>query len=222
MSLRTTSLFLCTLAFVVMVADQAQAQQRRRPWRFYSDTYSVGVALLQVEKVQAELDLNSDQIAKATEIGEKLSEDRREVYSGLSREEWRERGDELRKETAELAKTAATTIAESLDDTQKQRWLEVTLQVRGPAALPDEHLAEHLKLDDVQTKKLMDLTNAQREKMFELFRQSRDQGLSREEGFEKFTALVEETNKERLAVLSDEQKTAFKEFQGEKFELPEE
>jgi hypothetical protein len=205
-----------------MVADQAQAQQRRRPWRFYSDTYSVGVALLQVEKVQAELDLNSDQIAKATEIGEKLSEDRREVYSGLSREEWRERGDELRKETAELAKTAATTIAESLDDTQKQRWLEVTLQVRGPAALPGEHLAEHLKLDDVQTKKLIDLTNAQREKMFELFRQSRDQGLSREEGFEKFTALVEETNKERLAVLSDEQKTAFKEFQGEKFELPEE
>lgn len=222
MSLRTTSLFFCTLALVVMVADQAQAQQRRRPWRFYSDTYSVGVALLQVEKVQAELDLNSDQIAKATEIGEKLSEDRREVYSGLSREEWRERGDELRKETAELAKTAATTIAESLDDTQKQRWLEVTLQVRGPAALPGEHLAEHLKLDDVQTKKLIDLTNAQREKMFELFRQSRDQGLSREEGFEKFTALVEETNKERLAVLSDEQKTAFKEFQGEKFELPEE
>ena len=218
---RTTAILLCTLMLVVTVADQAQAQQRRRAGRFYGDTYSVGVALLQVGKVQTELNLNSDQIKKATEIGAKLMQDRRELYRDLSPEQWRERGEELQKKTAELAKTAAMTIAESLDDAQKKRWLEVTLQVRGPEALPGELLGEHLKLNDEQVKKLNDLTRAQREKMFELFRQAQDQGLSREEGFEKFAALVKDTNKERLAVLSDEQKTSFQELQGEKFELPE-
>jgi Spy/CpxP family protein refolding chaperone len=212
---------LCTLALVLIVADQSWAQQRRRSLRFYGDTYSVGVALLQLEKVQAELKLDAGQVKNATEIAEKLSKERREVYSDLSREEWRERGDELRKKTAAMARTAVMAFAESLDDTQKKRWLEVALQVHGPAALPGEYLAERLQLTDVQVKKLHDLTRTQREKMFEMFRQSQDQGLSREERAAKFTALVKETNKGRLAVLTDEQKAAFKELQGEKFELPE-
>lgn len=212
---------LCTLILVVMFADLAQAQQRRRSWRFYGDTFSVGVALLQVDKVQTELSLSDDQIKKAAEIGDKLSADRREIHDGLSREERRERGDELRKKTAELARTAAMAMAESLDDAQKQRWLEVTLQVRGPAALPGEYLAERLNLDDEQIKKLNELTAAQREKRSEVFRRSREEGLSREEVMEKFRALVKETNKERMAILSNEQKESFKEMQGEKLELPE-
>jgi Spy/CpxP family protein refolding chaperone len=220
-NLRSTALVLCTLGLVMIIADHSRAQQRRRPWSFYGDTYSVGIALLQVEKLQAELKLDSDQVKKATEIGEKLSEQRREVYSNLSREEWRSRGDELRKKTAAMARTAVMAIAESLDDAQKKRWREVALQVHGPAALPGEDLAKQLQLTDVQVKKLHDLTGAQREKMFEMFRQSQDQGLSREEGAARFTALIKETNKGRLAVLTDEQKAAFKELQGEKFELPE-
>ena len=56
------------------------------------------------------------------------------------------------------------TMAESLDDTQKQRWLQITLEVRGPAALPGEYLAEQLSLDDGQVKKLNELTAAQRER----------------------------------------------------------
>jgi hypothetical protein len=218
-NLRFTALLLCTFALVAIVADLAQAQQRRRSWRFYGDTYSVGVALLQLEEVQAELKLKSDQITKATEIEEKLSQDRREIYSGLSREDWRERADELSKKTTELAKTAALTIAESLDDAQKKRWLEVALQAHGAAALPGEYLAERLQLNDGQAKKLNDLTAAHREKMMEMFGQS--QGLSREERAEKFTALTAETNKKRMAVLNDAQKEAFKEMQGEKLELPE-
>jgi Spy/CpxP family protein refolding chaperone len=221
LNFRSRPLMLCMLALVLIVADQSWAQQRRRSMRFYGDTYSVGVALLQVEKVRAGLKLNSDQIKKATEIAEKLGEQRREVYSGLSREEWRSRGDELRKKTAAMARTAAMAIAESLDDAQKKRWREIALQVHGPAALPGEELAEHLQLTNVQVKKLHDLSRAQREKMFEMFRQSQGQNLSREEREARFTALTKETNKSRLAVLTDEQKAAFKELQGEKFELPE-
>jgi hypothetical protein len=220
-NLRSTVILLGTLAFIVMFAELAQAQQQRRFRGFFGDTFSVGMALLQSEKVQAELNLNSDQIKNATEIGDRLSEDRREIFSGLSREERRERRNELRKKIAELAKTAAMTIVESLDDAQKKRWLEITLQVRGPAALPGEYLAKHLELDEGQIKKLNDLTVKQQEKMSETFRQSQNQDLTREERAEKFTALVDETNKQRLAILSDEQKVAFKEMQGEKFELPE-
>ncbi len=217
---RTAALVLCTLTILATVADLAQSQQRRRRWRFLGDNYSVGVALLQEEKVQAELKLSSEQIEKATEIGDKLSAERRELYSGLSRDEWRERGDELRKKTTELAKVAATSIAESMDEAQMKRWLQVSLQVRGPAALPGEHLAEHLHLGDEQVTKLDDLTSGQRNKVFEMFRQSQDQGLSREERMEKVNAIVKQTNESRMAVLTDEQKTAFEEMQGEKFELP--
>ena len=38
---------------------------------------------------------------------------------------------------------------------------------------------------------------------------------------EKFSALVTETNQERMTILNNEQKKAFKEMQGKKFELPE-
>ena len=220
-NLRATSLLLCASALIAATVDQTQAQQRRRSWRLMGDTFSVGVALIQLEKVQSELKLSDEQIRKAAEIEDKLSQDRRAVYEGLSMEDWRERGDELRKKTKELGKTAAMTIAESLDEAQRKRWLEVTLQIRGPAALPGEMLASHLQLDEAQVKKLNDLTAAQREKMFEMFQQSRDQGLSREERAEKFEAMIEETNEQRMAVLTDEQKEAFKQMHGEKFELPE-
>lgn len=211
----------CLLAIILMIASQAQAQQRRVSWRFYDNNYAVGIGLLQVEKVQVELKLTDDQIQKATEISEKLSEEMRELYMSVPREQWRERGDDLRKKVNEIAKTAAMKMAESMDEAQKNRWLEVALQARGPAALPDDYLVQHLKLDDAQVKKLNDLNVAQREKMFEMFRQARDQGLSREENAKKFTTLVEEMNQQRLDVLSDDQKAAFQKMQGGKFEFPE-
>ena len=76
-------------------------------------------------------------------------------------------------------------------------------------------------LDNEQIKKLNELTAAHREKRSEVFRQSREEGLSREERMEKFAAQVKETNKERMAILRNEQMETFKEMQGEKFELPE-
>ena len=96
--LQSTAQLLCALTLVIMIAIPAQAQQRRRSWRFYSDNFSVGVALLQMEEVQAELSLTDAQIKKAAEIGDKLSADRREIYEGMSREERRERGGELAKD----------------------------------------------------------------------------------------------------------------------------
>ncbi|MBN1851452.1 MAG: hypothetical protein JW829_01965 [Pirellulales bacterium] len=218
---RCMVLLSCLLAIILMIASQAQAQQRRVSWRFYDNNYAVGIGLLQVEKVQVELKLTDDQIQKATEISEKLSEEMRELYMSVPREQWRERGDDLRKKVNEIAKTAAMKMAESMDEAQKNRWLEVALQARGPAALPDDYLVQHLKLDDAQVKKLNDLNVAQREKMFEMFRQARDQGLSREENAKKFTTLVEEMNQQRLDVLSDDQKAAFQKMQGGKFEFPE-
>lgn len=220
-TIRCTVLLSCLLAMIMMLANQAQAQQRRVSWRFYDNNYAVGIALLQAEKVQVELKLNDDQIKKAADISEELSEEMRELYTSVPRDQWRERGDDLRKKVNEIAKAAALKMADSMDEAQKNRWLEVALQARGPAALPDDYLVEHLKLDDAQIKKLNDLNTAQREKMFELFRQSREQGISREESAKKFAALVDETNKQRLDVLSDDQKAAFQKMQGEKFEFPE-
>ena len=107
-----------------------------------------------------------------------------------------------------------------MDDAQKKRWREITLQVRGAAALAEERMAKRMELTEEQVKKLNDLTAKQREKMRATFRQSQGQDLSREERIKQFRAMVEETNKQRLVVLTDEQRAKFKEQQGEKFELP--
>jgi hypothetical protein len=56
--------------------------------------------------------------------------------------------------------------------------------------------------------------------MFETFRQARDEGLSREEGFAGYTRLVTDTNQQRMAVLNEQQATAFKNLQGASFERP--
>ena len=212
----------CTFVSLVVLAQLAHAQQGRRAWRMYGDNYSVGVALLEIEQVQKELGLSAEQIKKASELGTKLAEDRRRLYETVPREEWRERGNELREKSKELAKSAALSIAESLDDAQTKRWLEVALQVRGPESLPDDYLTAQLKLDPDQVKKLTDLAIGQREKAFEIFRRSRDEGLSRDDARAQFATLVSDTNKERMAVLTDEQRTAFQDLQGDKFELPEE
>jgi Spy/CpxP family protein refolding chaperone len=198
----------------------AQAQQRGRLSRFFGDNFSVGVSLLSIEKVQGELKLSGDQIGTATKVGEKLSQDRRALYEDLSREERRERGSELRIKAAEISYAAVMQIAETMDDAQKKRWREITLQVRGAAALAEERMAKRMELTEEQVKKLNDLTAKQREKMREAFRQSQGQDLSREERIKQFTAMVAETNKQRLAVLTDEQRAKFNEQQGEKFELP--
>jgi hypothetical protein len=217
---RSATLTLGALAMAIMLSGLAQAQQRGRLSRFFGDNFSVGVSLLSIEKVQGELKLSSEQIGTATKVGEKLSLDRRALYEDLSREERRERGDELRIKAAEISYAAVMQIAETMDDTQKKRWREITLQVRGAAALAEERMAKRMELTEEQVKKLNDLTAKQREKMRESFRQSQGQDLSREERIEQFRAMVEETNKQRLAVLTDEQRAKFKEQQGEKFELP--
>ena len=93
---RSATLTLGALAMAIMLSGLAQAQQRGRLSRFFGDNFSVGVSLLSIEKVQGELKLSSEQIGTATKVGDKLSQDRRALYEGLSREERRERGDELR------------------------------------------------------------------------------------------------------------------------------
>jgi hypothetical protein len=217
---RFATLTLGALAMAIMLSGLTQAQQRGRLSRFFGDNFSVGVSLLSIEKVQGELKLSGDQIGTATKVGEKLSQDRRALYEDLSREERRERGSELRIKAAEISYAAVMQIAETMDDAQKKRWREITLQVRGAAALAEERMAKRMELTEEQVKKLNDLTAKQREKMREAFRQSQGQDLSREERIKQFTAMVAETNKQRLAVLTDEQRAKFNEQQGEKFELP--
>lgn len=217
---RSATLTLGALAMAIMLSSLAQAQQRGRSSRFFGDNFSVGVSLLSIEKVQGELKLSSEQIGTATKVGDRLSQDRRALYEGLSREERRERGDELRKKAAEISFAAVMQIAESMDDAQKKRWREITLQVRGAAALAEEHMVKRMELTEEQVKQLNDLDVKQRETMREAFRQSQGQNLSREERTRQFMAMIEETNKQRLAVLTDEQRAKFKEQQGEKFELP--
>ena len=216
-----------TLAAVLvasmLVADQAQAQNQgrgRRGGSRYRDTASTGIRLLAIETVQKELKLTEEQIASAKENGEKLTKEQDALTEGLSREERGEKREENSKKARELAWAAVMKIAEPLDDGQKKRWLELSLQVQGTAALSSEFLARRLELTEDQTKKLKELADAQNSKRRELFGSLRDQNLSREELIKKFTELREADSKAVLAVLTSDQREAFTKMQGEKFDFP--
>jgi len=217
---RVTLTLAAAMVAAMLVADTAQTQNRGRRGGFFRDGLSTGVRLLRVEAVQKELKLTETQIASAKEHGEKLTEQQRALTEGLTREQRGEKREELSKKARELAWESVKKIAESMDDGQKKRWRELSLQSQGATALSSEYLAERLKLTDDQKKKLEEIQSTQRDTRRKTFQSLRDQNLSREEMTKKFSELREADSKARLAVLTNEQRESFTKMQGEKFDFP--
>jgi len=219
---RLVAIAVATLMLVAAAVDTAQAQRRGGRLffaRIFGDNGSVAVGLLKIEEIQQELKLSDSQIEKVTKIADDLRAEQRKLREGITRENWREKSEERRKESAKLAGPAVKETLDSLEDPQKKRWLELLIQARGAAVLPGVYVAQLLELSEEQTKKLEDLTTKQRAELFAMFGDS--EGLSREERREKINGLVKETNKKRRAVLTKEQRTELRDLRGEKFEFPE-
>ncbi len=203
--------------------SDASAQQRRGRG-FYGRGSSL-LGLLNIEKVQEELDLSDDQIAKVKAASEKIFGEMREKYTGLrdlDAAERRAKMDELSKEIDEKGREE---LGDELEQEQVIRLYQIRLQLRGAVyGLSNEWVAGRLELSDDQKAKIAELDKATQKATSKAYEGLSD--IPQEERRAKFGELREkmantraDADKKAIAVLKGDQKEAYEEMLGDKFEL---
>jgi len=207
----------------VALLEVAQGQATQRGSRGMRGGF---IGLLSTEAVQKELKLDDKQIAKLKEVGEKLRAEAREQYAGVRDiedvQKRRAKYAELRNQADEKARRE---VSEVLAGKQMMRLYQIRLQVRGDVyGLNNRYVAGRLKLTDEQKNNAAEIEKATTEKTSQAFSGLRD--LSEQERRQKFGELREKIGKIRaaanekvLGLLTAEQKKAYEDMKGEKFEL---
>lgn len=207
--MKTTGLFrlgLCVALVALLAGSQpafAQGQGRGRGMGG-----AMRLRLLNAAEVQTALKLDDGQKSKISKINADLPIQAGGNQGNLSQEERTQRREKFAAAEQEALKVLTPEQTERLD--------QISLQVRGASALTDEKVAEKLKITADQKQKLEDIQRQTGEKMRAIFQGGGD----REANMKKVTELREESSKQALAVLSDEQRGQFEKMQGEKVTLP--
>jgi len=112
--LRMTSIVVMALSMAMAIGNHAAAQ---RLSRFFNQP-TTPTQLIATDQVQSELKLNNQQQKRIKEITDQVNRDVRALYSGLSREDRREKQADLTQQTAKLRAAAVEKIDVLLDDAQ--------------------------------------------------------------------------------------------------------
>lgn len=209
-------------AALVAVAQAQAAEGSRRGPRMGSGRGSL-LGLLRIEQVQKELNLNEDNIAKVTAIGEKLGTEMREKYTALREiEDRKERSTKQTELSDEFDRKAREQLREVLSREQIMRLYQIRMQVRPAVdSLANRYVARRLELTEEQQKKMAELVKDTQEKQSELRSGMRDVTQEqRREVFQKLRKLRSDADEKALGLLTAEQKEAFEKMKGEKIELP--
>ncbi len=221
-TLRTT---IALLALAALLSTPAFAQQQKGRGRGGfggfggPGGFGGGAMLLANEGVQKELNLDDAQKEKVTKLNEanraKFAENR-SALEGLEGEALTKKRQEIQKTQGEETRKA---LADILKPEQSKRLHQITLQQQGVIALAsNEEAQKDLKVTDDQKTKLQTIARENGEKMRELRPQGGGGG-NFQEIREKMTALRTETTEKVNAVLTDDQKKAWKELIGAPFEV---
>lgn len=208
--------WLGTAGLVVLMAAAAPAQERgqgRGGAGGFGGGFGGGaggkVGLVQNPQVQQELKLTDEQKSKVSEIATRVREagpQRGQGGGQGDREQIRERAQALARVVADEEKK----LDEILNDEQKTRLEQISLQVTGVRAINRDDVASKLGLSDEQ-----------KEKVQAALRVQRGQG-GGGQGQPNAAALRErrqQLEEQVLAVLTDEQKQKWTELKGAPFEL---
>jgi Spy/CpxP family protein refolding chaperone len=198
---------LMAVAVVLAVATSPALAQRGQRQGFGGGFGASPVMLLGQKSVQDELKLTEEQVKKVTQLAEGQRGGGRGDFANLSREE-------IQKRMQERAQASQKAINEILKPEQSKRLNQITLQQRGATALSDAQVAEQLKLTAEQKQKVQAIQEDAQTAMRELFQGG---GGNREELQKKMQDFRNSNNEKLMKVLTEEQKTKWKEMQGEPF-----
>lgn len=201
------------LAFVIVQSltlgspDSAEAQRGMRGF------LNIGkFQIAQTEKVQDALKVEDDVKKKFSELAEAARE-----KMMAARDENRDDLEAMGKAMDEISSELAKETGELLDEKQTKRLHEIYLQVNGVMALTDKVVSEQLKLESEQSEKLETIIQESRDSLREMFGEFREmEDEERQEAMEKWQ---KDRDEKMMTVLSEEQKKAFEEAKGEKFEF---
>ena len=168
-----------------------------------------GVNLVQQKSVQDELKLSADQVEKLKQVGAKMRESFGGGGGGGDREEARKKFEEARQ-------AADKDVAGILSAEQSKRLKEIVLQQVGPTALARSEVAKEVGLSDDQQAKVKEISDGFASETRGQF-QAGGGGGDREEARKKIATLRKDTNDKLLALLKDDQKTAWEKLIGEPF-----
>jgi hypothetical protein len=191
--------------------------------------------LANIEAVQKEIEALDDQLADIKKAGEELRAAREAQRGQGERPDFRNMSDqereklfaEMRQRREKETATANAKLAEIMLPHQMKRLQEISLQMRGTAALNDPQVAAELKINAEQKKKLEEANTANmesmRKQMQELFQGgNRDRSeQDREQARAKMQEMRKQAEGRVLAVLTADQKAQFEKMKGETFQMPE-
>jgi Spy/CpxP family protein refolding chaperone len=179
--------------------------------------------LMRLEQVRKELEITPEQLDKLKKIAQKATERLRRSFADM--QGLRDAGPDQRKaEFAEWTKKARTKAEETkkeiesvLRPHQIARLRQITIQVRGAAALEDKGVQEELRLTDEQKKRLKSLQSRMGERLRGTGLPASDE--ERKALREKLQAARNERDGEALGILTAEQKAEFEKMKGPKFDI---
>jgi hypothetical protein len=197
---------LAGLVIVLAAAHPAWAQRGRGFRRLFGVPEA---QLATLDEVQTELKMTDEQKTRVAEINDELGEKRRELW-GTGFEGW----SEIRPRMEGLNRDASESVDKVLDPAQRQRLQEIAIQQNGPRALDNPEVVAELGLSDEQKAKLAAAGEENSEAFEKSFAES-----GREDWRQKAGELADEADKRLLGVLTDEQKSKFKQMEGKEFEV---
>jgi hypothetical protein len=188
-------LFVCPVA----------AQDRPRPGPAQGGRSPV-LMLASQKSVQEELKLNDDQIKKVVMIVAAM----KEKAADLTETDPKER----MKKAMEMFQEAEKSVLALLKPEQAKRLREIALQQQHLArAIESPEVAKELQLSEEQAKRVRAIRESATKGMSKLSEDAK----SRAEAREKMAALAKATEEKLLKVLTEEQRTKWKELLGEPF-----
>ena len=193
---------LCTPAF-------AQGQGRG-----FGGGMGGGPQMLNNPSVQKELKFTEEQTSKAQTAMTEIRDAHQDEMAALRDLDPAERAPKM----AALMKTMTTEAikALSLTETQVKRYTQIALQARRAQAFADPEVAAKLKITDDQKKQIQELVQDSGAKSREIFQANQD---DRAEAMKQIQALQKETGTKVMALMTGDQKKAWKEMTGEPFEM---
>jgi hypothetical protein len=176
-------------------------------------------ALLLNPSVQEELKLTDEQKADLHKVREKQQAAFQKARESGDREKGRAlmqaAGEEIKKEVDKWKETA-------LKPDQNKRLRQIQLQVMGVRAFADADVQKDLKLTDKQqaeAKEIVDATDKDAREILQGMRDARGNPDKAQEIRKKAEAVRKEGMDKMASLLNDDQKKAWKELTGEKFEI---